>query len=357
MPVLLNPLKSRTIHDKNDNMYDLFRILATIQVAVGHINTHVPGLQLPDGAVALLSGFPGVPIFFAMAGYFACQSLEKKPPMAFLKTKFFRLYPWLIIIQLCSLLLIGISTPNFSWNMTPADLLKWVVLCYTPPIMSGFGGGVINGALWTIPVEVMFYCLMAVVYPRIKWTKKKLWAAFAVSLATAIGIHVMTLLNVPYVGMLRITPIPYLYIFVLGGLMYWYKDAVRTKIRPKRKLAVVCIIAVLILYLAVCWIVPVDKIVSFGRYGVLRGLLIPGMVLILGQMAKIRCKHDYTYLVYLLHMPVICCIKQFCLSLPFTSILASYALIIGGLFAASFALVHLEIGVKNTLSTLRKNKR
>ena len=64
----------------NDNALDLFRIVATIQVFLGHFIAHftLPGNL--SGSVPLYNGIyflRGVPILFALCGFLAAKSLDR----------------------------------------------------------------------------------------------------------------------------------------------------------------------------------------------------------------------------------------------------------------------------------------
>ena len=59
--------------DYNKNMLDVFRLIATIQVFLGHVITQ---FYMQNPPVNLIYFVRGVPILFAMCGFLAAKSLE-----------------------------------------------------------------------------------------------------------------------------------------------------------------------------------------------------------------------------------------------------------------------------------------
>lgn len=59
--------------DYNENMLDVFRIAAALQVFLGHVVTHFDGLQAAASPVYF---FRGVPILFLLCGFLAAKSME-----------------------------------------------------------------------------------------------------------------------------------------------------------------------------------------------------------------------------------------------------------------------------------------
>lgn len=59
--------------DYNQNALDVFRIIATVQVFLGHIISHFAMDNPPVNAVYFVRG---VPILFVLCGFLAAKSLE-----------------------------------------------------------------------------------------------------------------------------------------------------------------------------------------------------------------------------------------------------------------------------------------
>ncbi|MBS1107477.1 MAG: hypothetical protein H6Q91_2979 [Deltaproteobacteria bacterium] len=155
------------------NNFDLLRLFAALQVVVLHAWEH---LQLPkEGSFetvrVFLSFFPGVPIFFVISGFLISRSWERSHDLAsYARNRFFRIYPALWVAFLLAVALAAatgfvtrreLATPSF-WGWVVAQLS--VVQFYNPEFLRGFGVGVINGSLWTIPVELAFYAFLPFFY-------------------------------------------------------------------------------------------------------------------------------------------------------------------------------------------------
>lgn len=149
--------------DSRHNNFDLIRLLAAMQVALGHSISHLDiNIYIP-----LLQYFPGVPIFFFVSGFLISLSYERSASFSiYSKNRFLRIYPalWVcLILSLVSVVLAGYEIPI---NL---GLLKWLVAqltwgqFYNPQFLRDYGVGVLNGSLWTIPVEISFYLIFPLI--------------------------------------------------------------------------------------------------------------------------------------------------------------------------------------------------
>jgi peptidoglycan/LPS O-acetylase OafA/YrhL len=149
-----------------NNNFDLIRLLAAIQVVLGHAAGHMGGTQ-PTWWLHLISLFPGVPIFFFLSGLLVTSSLaSSKSVYLFYFKRARRVFPalWvgfflavLILVLFHHLTAAEIRTPFFwSWAFTQLTVLQF----YNPAMFRSFGTGVVNGSLWTISVEIGFYLIL-----------------------------------------------------------------------------------------------------------------------------------------------------------------------------------------------------
>jgi peptidoglycan/LPS O-acetylase OafA/YrhL len=118
-------------------------------------------------------GGVGVAIFFAISGYLVCQSwvVDSRLP-AFLAKRALRLLPALVVAVLISTFVVGPAftslpagaylshgqTLGYVWNNSLLHVVYWLpgVFAHNP------GGPAVNGSLWSLPVEVRAYALLAV---------------------------------------------------------------------------------------------------------------------------------------------------------------------------------------------------
>jgi peptidoglycan/LPS O-acetylase OafA/YrhL len=158
-----NPVQSISEFKFESNNFDLIRLLAATQVlivhAVGHLQ--VDGLEL---IVEWISLFPGVPVFFVISGYLISESCSRSNSyVSYARNRLLRIYPALLGCFLVTLLIVFVV---FDATGAVGEVVGWVLAqitfaqFYNPEFIRPYGVGVINGSLWTIPVELQFYLLL-----------------------------------------------------------------------------------------------------------------------------------------------------------------------------------------------------
>lgn len=213
------------------NNFDLLRLCAALQVVHSHAVEH---LQIAYGPVGrgvseLLALFPGVPVFFVISGFLISQSYERTPDLhTYAWKRLLRIYPALwASFGLSVLLLIALHPSAVTFMATPVGW-AWaagqlsIVQFFNPAALRHFGVGVLNGSLWTIPVELQFYAALPILYGfcvRTDGGKSTLRlgtvavASFAVWCASQSG-----LLDRGSMKVLQVTLAPHLFLF-LGGVL------------------------------------------------------------------------------------------------------------------------------------------
>ena len=167
-----------------ENSLDVIRLFAAMQVAITHyLNLTIVQYGIHDGADSFLlwfkrtlSLFPGVVILFTISGFLMGASLEKQETrITFLRKRFLRIYPglWVNIVLTVAVILCVVKKA-FSHI---SSLLTWAGiqaagLAFTPEFLKEYGAGSINGALWTIMVEIQFYLLIGLFW---KFLKKRIF--------------------------------------------------------------------------------------------------------------------------------------------------------------------------------------
>src|ERR1700741_1996890 len=152
------------------NNFDLIRLLAAIQVVLFHFIEH---FDISDLTIVkkLLSPFAGVPIFFFISGMLISAAWERNTEIkVYAKNRFLRVFPalWVcIMVSVVSLfifydagLLFSKFRPLVIWIFGQATFFQM----WNPEFLRGYGIGVVNGSLWTIAVELSFYCFIPVIY-------------------------------------------------------------------------------------------------------------------------------------------------------------------------------------------------
>ena len=211
------------------NNFNLIRLLAALQVLIVHGINH---FEISGWALDAFKAIPGVPTFFLISGYLIGASYQRRGPAGirqFFKNRFLRIYPGLwfcVVITTIAMLLTGylhgreVSLLSFaSWVAGQASFVQF----YNPGFMRQFGTGVLNGALWTISVEIQFYLLVPLMYHLLKSHRAWLLALFLVS----VGVNLMLRLDPDNETLLRklitVSFLPWIYMFLIGFAGAYYR--------------------------------------------------------------------------------------------------------------------------------------
>jgi peptidoglycan/LPS O-acetylase OafA/YrhL len=171
VPMLADRASSRT------NNFDVLRLLAATLVLVSHSFALV-GLGEPHLGSSSL-GVVGVEIFFAISGFLVVKSWLSQPQLgAFLLKRALRIVPALVVCVVASAYLLGtlVTSQPVADYLLSAEPVRYVVetmlavgsggavghIPYElPGVFAGNPHGTVNGSLWTLPVEVRAYYVLA----------------------------------------------------------------------------------------------------------------------------------------------------------------------------------------------------
>lgn len=219
---------------KRRNTFDFIRLVAALAVVVEHAVHHLdaPFLWHRPGDDLWFNG--GVATFFILSGMMVYKSAERcvgdrRPWSDFYQNRALRIVPaiYAYFVALVILLLImrflapaELVTVPFA-AFAASNLL--LIPVWSPPMLTDFGIGVVNGSLWTIPVEVSFYLvvpLLAVLAFRVGWRTMVLAtllvAAGGVVLYGVVGATASPSMAWKLYG---VTFVPYLWWFAIG--IFW----------------------------------------------------------------------------------------------------------------------------------------
>lgn len=306
------------------NNFDLIRLLAATQVVAGHLLMYFNDVP-PTGTLGflykILLNLPGIPIFFVISGYLISLSWERSGSTAIYATnRFLRIFPalWLcLIVTIIVLLASGYLT---STEFKVQEFLRWIFWqstigqSYAIGMLQGFGAGVPNGSLWSIPIELQFYIAMPLIYmvlPK-KDSKVFLTGIVLLTLATALlsewMVHSLDITSKWGFRWRVVTCLPYIYMFLLGVLIQRLRHHLMPLLRNM-------FLAWLALYLVVVlglhywagWPTP-----TFDRLGSSTPPVFVSMILAMTTISaaytwpslskKILRGNDISYGVYIYHM-------------------------------------------------------
>lgn len=160
-----------------ENNFDVLRLFAAALVLFSHSFALV-GLHEPKFGVASF-GVVGVEIFFAISGFLIIRSWLSQPRLrAFLVKRSLRILPALFVTVVASAYVLGpfVTDRPLSDYLLSAEPVRYVVDSLVAVMSAGALGHIpyelpgvftdnphsaVNGSLWTLPVEVRAYYLIA----------------------------------------------------------------------------------------------------------------------------------------------------------------------------------------------------
>lgn len=278
------------------NNFDFIRVLLAFIVFVGHLGALSDSSQLE-----FLSNSPveiAVFSFFIVSGFLIARSYERSSSLkSYIKKRINRIVPaYLLVVLLCAVLLSLVSTLSFSdyfGNVQVYKYLFWnsIFMNFMAPSLPGvFGNEAVNGALWTLKIEMCFYFAVPLIF--LLFGKNNKYRNLSL-----IILYFLSLIFLNYFemsGKISISKqLPGSLCYFIGGMLgYFYFDQF---IKYKNTLFIIAIITVwidLILHIKLFSPIMISIIVlyiaysfkflnNFGKYG------------------------DFTYGIYIFHFPII----------------------------------------------------
>ncbi|MBR1907454.1 acyltransferase [bacterium] len=172
--------------DKKDNNFDFLRFLSACNVLFCHSSLAFYGIGL---SVACIDYIPaGLDVFFVISGFLITKSWVNEPRVInFLKKRILRIFPALIVVVLFSAFILGPLITNLPLDeyFSSEDFFKYVrnvclyKICHILPgvFVNNPYPNVVNGSLWSLPLEFLLY-LIVMVFGLLKLlnkTKTFLW--------------------------------------------------------------------------------------------------------------------------------------------------------------------------------------
>lgn len=288
------------------NNFNLLRLLLAGSVVVYHtgILSQQPSLSWMP---AWVSGDLGVQGFFVVSGFLVTMSYDRSRSLqSYFEKRARRIAPaYLTVVLGAAVLLASLSTfrwsdyflsPTWSsyvfWNMLLANFMSPDL----PGVFLGNYKQAVNGSLWTIKVEVGFYCFV----PLMAWLAQRLgrwrvwWMMLLLSSAWRIGLDLAGILTGSHLlSKLAIQAPGQLSFFVLGAMAYE-----RTRLGlapPPLAAAIVCAVAY-----AVTTGLPHELLAPFAVAGMIYWAAITCPLL-----PDVGRYGDISYGVYLYHWPLL----------------------------------------------------
>ncbi len=285
------------------NNFDLLRLLFAATVCLVHAY-QLSGFQQLAAITRFLSSDVAVKAFFVVSGFLIFMSYERSTSLAsYAGKRIRRIYPaYFAVVMLCAIGLAAVSTKSMGEYFSPA-WLKYVsanlaFLNFLQPTLPGVFDAnrlaAVNGALWTLKIEVMFYLSV----PLFVWLFRRLsplpvlalvyiasvaYAVFFAGLAAGTGSPLYQELGRQLPGQLSY--------FMAGAFFYYFL--------PLFERHAGYFLAAAVLALAVPGVFAPSV---FGPFALATIVAFFGLFLYLGNFGKYG---DFSYGVYILHFPII----------------------------------------------------
>lgn len=288
------------------NNLEWLRLIFAMQVVVGHASSHLGAmLDLPR----FISNFPGVPAFFFVSGFLIYSSYLHSPGKQYFQNRFLRLFPALLLVTFggMGVILFALGWESvlnntsifFFWFFSQITLGQ----AYNPELFRTVGVGVINGSLWTITTEIMFYLSV----PVIVWLENRFRFVLVVLIMISFFIYAIgpfTLnanlyRNKSIFDVLALTPIVWGWMFGAGIIAYKYYWVINKYIKYTP-----------VLFVPLIFMIFRGSGFLFQSSGNHLGLVyfICYVLFILWfafWLPSVKLPFDFSYGVYIWHMPII----------------------------------------------------
>lgn len=286
------------------NNFDFMRLFLSITIFLGH---YAILSQHPDLNLILKYFDPEliVDAFFVISGFLIFLSYDNKPiNKIYFKKRIKRILPiYLISIIFFSFILLFFSTKSVEDYFD----IQWFTYLYFNSIFLNFIqpniDGVfqnnplqaVNGALWTLKLELMFYFLVPIIFYIISKTNRLivLITLYLLSIAYVLSIKYLYAQNPNpiYLTLLHQLPGKFSF-FMMGAILYFYHGYF------KKNAIIYFIIAIIIFYLN-------HQIDLYFLYPIALSILVIYIATIMINLGNWGKYGDFSYTIYVIHFPII----------------------------------------------------
>lgn len=297
------------------NNFDVLRLVAAALVAA----LHLVELSAAPALAATLGWLPtawGLPIFFVLSGHLVYASWVQRPVLAdYASRRLRRIVPaYVAVVLLCAAM--GMALSAQSWREYLSAPMWWQYLVanlsflnFLQPQLPGVFShnpvpGVVNGSLWTIKVELMFYAAVpAIAWAARRWgTHQVLGAGFLLSALWWVGFTEWAVQGGRPVGHELAKQMPGQLMYFLAGAWAWCHR--ETLLRWRHRVGAAGL-------LILCLVAARDGHPTQGAdvWDILAPIGLTAAVmwlaLVVRPVAALQPRHDLSYGLYLWHFPVI----------------------------------------------------
>ena len=262
------------------------------------------GLQELRWIASILSSAVAVKAFFVVSGFLIFMSFEQSSSVAtYARKRIRRIYPaYFTVVMLCATFLVAVSSKNiedyFSFAWVKYVVANLAFLNFLQPTLPGVFDfnklAAINGALWTLKIEAMFYLTVPLfVFLFRKFSRLPILVlgyCSSVAYAELFAVIAKRTGSGVYVELGRQLP---------GQLSYFMAGAALYYLLPLFERRVGCFLGATAAILSINILFPLPLLEPFALATV---VIFFGLFFYLGNFGKYG---DFSYGVYILHFPVI----------------------------------------------------
>ena len=172
-----------------DNNFNLLRMLAALAVLLSHSFPLALGPRAVEpfqASLGMTLGTLAVGIFFTISGYLVTASLVSRPSLAdFALARARRIYPGLWVAIALTVFVLGAGFTTLGLADYLGHPRTWFYVLKNGTLLFGFVDrlpgvfadlpypGVVNGSLWTLPIEVRLYVALATLQAALLWWRRR----------------------------------------------------------------------------------------------------------------------------------------------------------------------------------------
>lgn len=282
--------------DYKENNFDILRIVLASIVVIFHI-----GVLTGNTYLSLFPGHLAVQCFFVISGFLITKSyLNKKSLKIYALSRFKRIYPlYFIVVITCFIFGYFISNLTLNDYLTNGGekylFANLLLLNFIQPSLpnvfdSNLISNAVNGSLWTIKVEVMFYCTVPIIYGLILTEKYQKCITVIIGIISLLSFYLFSYLIESYHLPEAINhQLPTMMIYFMVGA---YINFIKTKFH------------------SLVYILPLLIYISIQHeYHILQPFVVMGIVytaaFILPKIKVNKNLGDISYGIYIWHFPII----------------------------------------------------
>lgn len=288
--------KTTQMVDIRKNNFDFIRVLLAFIVFLGHLGTlsaskNLEFLQYSPIEIAVFG-------FFAVSGFLIARSYERSSGLkSYFQKRIRRILPaYLLVIFLCAALLSLVSAYSFSEYFSNPQVYRYLFwnglfLNFKAPWLPGvFGNQAVNGALWTLKIEMSYYFCVPLLF--LLFGKNNTFRNISLIIIYFLSlIYLNSFISLDQASTAKQLPGTLSY-FIPGMLIYFNFDLF---IKNKNILFIIAITTV--------WLDLIFNIILFSPAMI--GIIVLYMAYSFTFLNNFGKYGDFTYGIYIFHFPII----------------------------------------------------